>query len=118
MLKHTLVSLFLLWPPTHTQTHSFRSISAGNDISPIAISTFTWSAWVIEPATYGQKTKSVHFSLGVNLSATLLILQSNCGLARSPLLEVDAVIRVVLTLDHWSAPDYRLHINLTVSVCI
>ena len=53
-----------------------------------------------------------------NLSEALLVPQSDCGLALSPLLEVDAVIRLNLTVDQWRNPDCRLHINPTVPVCL
>lgn len=87
------------------------------------ISILTWSAGVIEPATFGQQTHSVHFRARAGLfednpSETLFVLQSDCGLTLSPLLEVDAVIRIILYVDHRSNPDCRLHINLNVSVCM
>lgn len=77
--------------------------------------------WVFEPTALSEQTKL--FTLGPeracfedNLSEALLVLQSDCGLALSPLLEVDAVIRLNLTVDQWSNPDCRLHINPTVPV--
>lgn len=120
LLKHSLLTLSLHCPPLHSHSQTGLTSTVRN-IPTAIISTFSQSVWVIQPATFGQQTNSVHFRAGTglfegNLSETLLILQSDCGLAPSPLLEVDAVIRLVLTVDHWSNPDCRLHINLTVSV--
>lgn len=36
----------------------------------------------------------------------------------SPLLEEDAVAKLVPTVDHWSSPDCRFHINPAVCVCV